>query len=96
VSRKHQRFVLFDVTFAGVPQPDATMDCWHDARGEPQWQARVLTRQPPEVVDGELAGRTADGRMLAGHALVADQQVGPGSRRETIIVFHGSGTLNGY
>jgi hypothetical protein len=96
VTQRHQRFALLDVTFAGVPLPSATVDCWHDTRGDPQWQARVLTRGGPIAEVGELAGRTADGRMLSGHALVADQQVGPGSRRETLVVFHGSGTLNGF
>ena len=95
VTQRHKRFALFDVTFAGIPLPGATVDCWQDSRGEPQWHARSLTRQGSLVEDGELTGRTADGRMLSGHALVADQQVGPGSRRETLIVFHGSGTLHG-
>jgi hypothetical protein len=96
VTRKHERFALFDVTFAGVALPGATMDCWQDDGGQPQWVARVLTRLSPSVDDGELAGRTADGRILSGRAVVADQQVGPGSKRETLIVFHGSGTLHGF
>ena len=96
VTLRHQRFALLDVTFAGVSLPSATMDCWQDSRGQPQWLARVLTRLSPMVEDGELSGHTADGRTLSGHALVADQQVGPGSRRETLIVFHGSGTLHGF
>ena len=75
--------------------PSATVDCWQDTRGDQQWQARVLTRTGPIAENGELAGRMADGRMLAGPALVADQQVGPGSRRETLVVFHGSGALCG-
>jgi len=96
VTRRHQRFALFDVTFAGVSLPGATVDCWQDDGGQPQWSARVLTRVCPVVEDGELAGRTADGRTLSGQAVVADQQVGPGSRRETLVVFHGSGTLHGF
>jgi hypothetical protein len=96
VTRRHQRFALFDVTFAGVSLPGATMDCWQDDGGQPQWLARVLTRLCPAVEDGELFGRTADGRTLSGHAVVADQQVGPGSRRETLVVFHGSGPLHGF
>jgi hypothetical protein len=95
VTPRHQRFALFDVVFAGVSLPSATMDCWEDTRGQPQWVARVLTRLTPTVEDGELSGRTADGRTLSGHVLVADQQAGPGSRRETLVVFHGSGTLHG-
>ena len=71
------------------------MDCWNDTRGQPQWLARVLTRSCPTVDDGVLTGVTASGRTLSGHAVVADQQVGPGSRRETIVVFHGAGTLHG-
>jgi len=96
VNLRHQRFALLDVSFAGVPFPSATMDCWQDSRGQPQWLARVLTRLHPTVEAGELSGRTADGRTLSGHALVADQQVAPGGRRETLIVFHGSGTLSGF
>jgi hypothetical protein len=91
----HERFALLGVTFAGVALPSATMDCWEDARGQPQWLARVLTRSLPSVEDGELSGHTADGRILSGHALVADQQIGPGGRRETLVVFHGTGTLHG-
>jgi hypothetical protein len=96
VNLKHQRFRLFDVTFAGVPLPGATMDCWQDTNGQPQWVARVLTRLCPTAEVGELSGHTADGRILSGHALIADQGVGPGGRRETLIVFHGSGTLHGF
>jgi hypothetical protein len=95
VVQRHQRFPLFDVTLAGVKLPGATMDCWEDSRGEPQWVARVLTRLGPTVDDGELTGRTADGRILTGHVVVADRLVGPGSRRETLVVLHGSGTLHG-
>jgi hypothetical protein len=96
VTSRHERLALHDVTFAGVKLPGATLDCWDDAQGQPQWVARVLTRACPDVEDGELSGRTADGRLLSGHALVADHQVGPGSRRETLVVFHGAGTLNGF
>jgi hypothetical protein len=95
VATRHERFSLHDVTFAGVLLPSATVDCWDDASGRPQWQARGLTRACPTVDEGELAGHTADGRVLSGHARVADQQVGPGGRRETLVVFHGAGTLHG-
>jgi hypothetical protein len=37
----------------------------------------------------------ADGRVLTGHVVVADKQVGDGGRRETMIEFHGSGPLEG-
>ena len=96
VTLRHQRFALLGVTFAGVPLPSATVDCWHDARGQPQWLARVLTRLGPMAEAGELSGHTADGRTLSGHVLVADQQVDSGTRRETLVVFHGSGPLNGF
>ena len=92
---RRERFSLHDVTFAGVSLPGATVDCWDDASGRPQWQARALTRACPTVDEGELAGHTADGRALSGHARVADHQVGPGSRREILVVFHGAGTLHG-
>ena len=96
MAARHERFALYDVTFAGLPLPTATVDCWEDAHGSRQWLARVLTRSRLELDDGELSGHTADGRALSGHALVADQQVGPGGARQTLIVLHGSGTLHGF
>ena len=95
VAAKHERFALYGVTFAGVSLPTATIDCWEDVHGRPQWLARVLVRSRTEVDAGELSGQTADGRTLSGHAVIADQQVGPGGMRQTLIVFHGSGTLHG-
>ncbi len=92
---RHERFSLRDVTFAGVGLPGATIDCWDDASGRPQWQARVLVRARPSADEGELAGRTADGRALSGRARVADGQVDAGSRREVLLVLHGAGTLHG-
>ena len=52
---------------------------------------------PGATVDcwDELTGRTADGRSLSGHAVVADRQVGAGGRRETLVELHGSGDLHG-
>jgi len=75
--------------------PSATVDCWVDATGHSQWSARVVTRIGPVLDEGELAGRTADGRTITGHALVAGRQVGAGGRRETLVEFHGSGDLRG-
>jgi hypothetical protein len=95
VAKRHQRFALLDVTFAGASLPSATIDCWEDSTGHSQWSARVVTRTGPVHDEGELAGRTADGRTITGHALVAGRQVGAGGRRETMIEFHGSGDLHG-
>jgi hypothetical protein len=95
VASRHRRFALHAVTYAGVAMPGATMDCWQDARGHRQWSARIVTRSCPEVASGELAGHTADGRPMSGHALMADRLAGPGGRRETIVVFHGAGILHG-
>jgi hypothetical protein len=95
VVSRHERFSLHDVTFAGVALPTATVDCWDDSSGRSQWQARVVTRDCPDVEEGELSGHTADRRALSGPARVADRQAGPGSRRETLVVFHGTGTLHG-
>ena len=75
--------------------PGATVDIWDDVRGQPQWSARVVTRSLPDIEEGELAGETTGGRVVSGHVLVADRQVGPGGRRETLVVFHGSGALQG-
>jgi hypothetical protein len=71
------------------------MDCWHDANGRPQWSVRVVTKSWRELDDGELKGNTADGRAVSGQALVAERQIGPGGRREMLIVFHGTGILTG-
>ena len=95
MTRRHQRFALLDVTFAGASLPSATIDCWEDAAGHAQWSARVVTRTGPDLDEGELAGRTADGRAISGHVLVAGRQVGAGGRRETLVEFHGSGDLHG-
>ena len=93
VTTRHERFALHDVTFDGAAMPGATIDCWHDTGGRAQWSARVVARPGPTIDEGELSGRTADGRHVSGHALVADRQVGPGGRRDVLLVFHGSGTL---
>jgi hypothetical protein len=95
VAKRHLRFALTDVTFAGVSLPGATMDRWEDESGRAQWSARVVTRTGPLIDEGELAGRTADGRVLSGQALVADRQIGAGGRRETLVEFHGTGDLHG-
>ena len=94
MATRHTRFAIHDVTFAGVALPGATIDCWSDASGRPQWSARVVTRSCPAQEDGQLAGSMADGRSVSGHVLVADRQVGPGGKRETLVVFHGDGILN--
>lgn len=95
MARRHQRFALLDVTFEGASLPSATIDCWEDAAGNTQWSARVVTRTGPSLDEGELCGRTADGRSITGHVLVAGRQVGAGGRRETLVEFHGSGDLHG-
>ena len=95
MAKRHQRFALLDVTFEGASLPSATVDCWEDASGHSQWSARVVTRTGPVLDEGELAGHTADGRVISGHVLVAGRQVGAGGRRETLVEFHGSGDLHG-
>lgn len=95
VTSNHVRFALRDVTFGGVNLPGATVDCWDDGHGRSHWSARIVTRVGPAIDEGELTGRTADGRSLSGHAIVADRQVGAGGRRETLVELHGSGDLHG-
>ena len=95
VTTRHVRFALHDVTFGGVSLPGATVDCWDDSEGHSRWSARIVTRVGPALDEGELTGRTADGRSLSGHAVVADRQVGAGGRRETLVELHGSGELAG-
>lgn len=93
MTTRHQRFAIHDVTFNGTSMPGATIDEWRDVAGNDQWSARLVARLGPVLDEGELAGTTADGRLMTGHALVADRQVGPGGRRDLLIVFHGSGAL---
>jgi hypothetical protein len=95
VAKRHRRFALTDVTFAGGPLPGATMDCWEDDAGNAQWSVRVVARTGPILDEGELAGKIADGRLVSGHVFVADRQIGAGGRRETLVEFHGSGGLHG-
>jgi hypothetical protein len=95
VTSNHVRFALRDVTFGGVHLPGATVDCWDDGQGRSHWSARIVTRVGPAIDEGVLTGRTADGRSLSGHAVVADRQVGAGGRRETLVELHGSGDLEG-
>lgn len=95
VTTRHRRFALLDVTFGGVSLPGATMDLWQDGAGRSQWSARIVTRVGPDLDEGELTGRTADGRVVSGHALVASRQVGAGGRRETLVELHGAGDLVG-
>jgi hypothetical protein len=95
VARRHRRFILLDVTFAGEPFQSATMDWWEDEQGHTQWSARALMRFGDIPDEGELAGHTRDGRAVSGHVLVADRQMGPGGRRQTLVEFHGAGELNG-
>ncbi len=95
VATQHERFALREVTFEGLAMPGATIDRWRDDGGHAQWSARLVTRAGPLVDEGELAGRTIDGRLVSGHALVADREVGASGRREVLVVFHGSGDLHG-
>jgi hypothetical protein len=95
VTTRHLRFAIHDVTFGGIGLPGATVDCWDDKEGQSRWSARIVTRVGPELDEGELTGRTADGRSLSGHCVVADRQVGAGGRRETLVELHGSGVLHG-
>jgi hypothetical protein len=95
VVTRHERFALHDVTFEGSAMPGATIDRWRDLGGHAQWSARLVGRVGPIVDQGELAGLTLDGRLVSGHALVADRQVGIAGRRDVLLVFHGSGSLTG-
>jgi hypothetical protein len=95
VTTRHLRFAIHDVTFAGVGLPGATVDCWDDQNGDSHWSARIVTRTGPDLDEGELTGRTDDGRSLSGHCIVADRQVGAGGSRETLVELHGSGVLHG-
>jgi hypothetical protein len=95
MNTRHQRFPLHDVTFAGAPIAGATMDLWQDENQHTQWTARVVVRTAPTADEGELTGLTRDGRLLRGQVVIADRQMGPGGRRETLIEFHGVGDLQG-
>ncbi len=95
VASKHERFPLAEVTFAGLPLANATVDLWIDEAGRSQWAARVLVSAPlPDT--GRLVGRTKDGRAIEGDAFVAGRQMGPGGRRQSLVELHGSGELEGW
>jgi len=93
VTRRHTRFALRDVTFAGVALPGATVDAWEDDSGRAQWSARLVTRIRIAAEEGELAGHTADGRLVTGPVVVADRDASSGRPAEALIEFHGSGEL---
>lgn len=95
MTNRHQRFPLHDVTFAGAPIAGATMDLWQDDHQQARWTARVVVRTAPTADEGELTGLTREGRLLRGQVVIADRQMGPGGRRETLIEFHGVGDLRG-
>jgi hypothetical protein len=91
VARRHQRFALRDVTFAGMLLPGATMDCREDDEGRAPLSARVAMRLGLVPDEGQLADRTVDGRVVTGHPVVADRQIGAGGRRANLVEFHGLG-----
>jgi hypothetical protein len=95
VTRRHRRFALKDVTFAGASLPGVTMDCWEDDGGQERWTARAVARADVAASEGDLAGTTREGRLVTGHVVVVESTVGPNSRMERIIEFHGSGELRG-
>lgn len=95
MATRHQRFALRDVTFDGLEMPGATIDRWQQGGDGVRWSARLVTRRAPTSDEGQLAGRTVDGRLVSGHAVVADRQAGASGRSEVLVVFHGSGDLDG-
>jgi hypothetical protein len=90
---KHRRFALLEVTYAGAPVPNATMDCWEDDLGRIQWSARALVTTAGLPDSGRLTGRTKEGRIVSGEVLVANHQMGPGGPRQTLVEFRGTGEL---
>jgi hypothetical protein len=94
VTRRHYRFALQDVMFAGTKLPGATIDRWEDDRGDAQWSARVVARLTTLPDQGELSGRTNDGRVVTGHVVIGERHTAEGGRRETLIEFHGQGALS--
>src|SRR4029079_14881233 len=83
VARRHRRFALLNVTFAGASMPSATVACGEDDSGHAQWSARVVTRTGPALDEGELAGHTADGRTISGHAPIPAPAAGRAARAST-------------
>lgn len=93
--RRHHRFALRDVTFAGVQIPGATLDCWEDEGGQAQWSARIVGRFVALPDSGQLVGHRTDGGVVSGPALVAPLTGPLGRRTETLLELHGSGNLEG-
>jgi hypothetical protein len=93
VVRRHRRFALLDVTFAGQPLTGATIDAWEDDDGRDRWAARALMPFGQQVESGLLEGRTKDGSRVSGQVRVASRQDGPRGPRTVLVELHGSGLL---
>jgi hypothetical protein len=93
VVRRHRRFALLDVTFAGQPLTGATIDAWEDDEGHDRWTARALMPFGQQVESGLLEGRTKDGSKVSGEVRVASRQDGPRGPRTVLVELHGSGLL---
>ena len=94
-ARRHLRFALKQVTFAGVSMPGATLDCWDDDQGRFNGpRASSPARNPPED-EGEFVGVLADGRTVTGYVTVGGRRIEPAADPETLVEFHGSGDLHG-
>jgi hypothetical protein len=93
VVRRHRRFALLDVTFAGQPLTGATIDAWEDDDGQDRWAARALMPFGQQVEEGLLEGRTKDGSRVSGQVRVASRQDGPRGPRTVLVELHGSGLL---
>ncbi len=91
--RRHRRFALLDVTFAGQPLPGATIDAWEDDGGSNRWTARALMPFGQQIEAGLLEGRTKDGSRVSGEVRVANRQHGPRGPRTVLVELHGSGLL---
>jgi hypothetical protein len=93
VVRRHRRFALLDVTFAGQPLTGATIDAWEDDDGRDRWAARALMPFGQQLESGLLEGRTKDGSRVSGQVRVASRQDGPRGPRTVLVELHGSGLL---
>lgn len=91
--RRHERFALTDVSYAGVAIGSATVDVWESSAGAVVWCARVLVAIGDLPTNGPFAGMMRDGRLRSGQCHVGNGVLGPMSRSKQIVELLGEGSL---
>jgi hypothetical protein len=93
VVRKHDRFALNDVVYAGIPIGSATVDVWEASDGSRVWCARVFVDLATLPTEGPFAGFTRERGSMSGRCHVGKGVLGPMSRTKQIVELLGEGEL---